>query len=140
MRRVLSTIGTGLAAAAGLFAGGCVERTMTFDSQPSGALVYVNDREVGRTPAQMDFTQYGWYDVEVRKEGFETAKVRQRVLPPVWQIPPIDLLAEFMPWRPKDRRNYTYELKPTTDADPDAMLSRAAELRGQLEGSRVQAK
>ena len=54
--------------------GGCVERTMTFQSNPPGALVYVNNQEIGRTPMRRDFTWYGNYDVVLRKDGYETLK------------------------------------------------------------------
>src|SRR5258706_9997592 len=51
---------------------GCVERTMTIKSDPPGALVYLNDREIGRTPVTRDFTWYGDYQVEIRKDGYES--------------------------------------------------------------------
>ncbi|MGZ3388170.1 MAG: PEGA domain-containing protein, partial [Isosphaeraceae bacterium] len=53
--------------ACGLFlVPGCVEQTMTIQSDPPGALVYMNDQELGRTPLTKDFTWYGDYDVQVR--------------------------------------------------------------------------
>ena len=48
---------------------GCVERLITVRSQPSGALVYLNDEEVGRTPVTVPFTFYGYYDVRLEHEG-----------------------------------------------------------------------
>ena len=120
---------------AAVLAGGCVERTMTITSEPNGAIVFLNNREIGRTPLTTDFTWYGWYDVQVRREGYETLKTTQKLLPPWWQIPPIDLLAEMMPWHPKDHRQLHYTLNPITEQEiaPAAMLERAAELRDQLE-------
>ncbi len=56
-----------LAAAAGLT--GCVERTITVTSDPSGALVYLNDTEIGRTPVTVPFTFYGTYDVRLEHDG-----------------------------------------------------------------------
>jgi hypothetical protein len=120
-------------AACGLL-GGCVERTMTITSEPSGALVHLNNREIGRTPVETDFTWYGTYDVQVRADGYQTLDVAQSVPAPWWQIPPIDLFAEMMPWKPKDHRPLHYTLEPVTpeQTDATAMLERAAELRGQL--------
>src|SRR5688500_8891874 len=47
---------------------GCgVQRSLTVQSEPPGALVYLNGLEVGRTPVTRDFTWYGVYDVELRK-------------------------------------------------------------------------
>ena len=110
---------------------------MTIHSEPPGALVYLNGQEAGRTPLERDFLWYGTYDVQVRQEGFETLKTRQRVIAPWWQWPPFDLLAELFPLT--DKRSYTYELTPAADTaiDLDAILSRSEEMRGKLQSSRV---
>ncbi len=76
---------------------GCVQRKMTIEWNPPGALVYLNDQEIGRTPITTDFIWYGNYQVEVRKDGFETLKTHQQVNAPWWQLVPIDLFAEFFP-------------------------------------------
>jgi hypothetical protein len=129
----------GLAVVASL-AGGCVERRMTITSDPPGALVYLNNEEVGRTPIERDFTWYGNYDVVVRKEGYETLKTSRQVSAPWWQWPPIDLLAEMMPWHPTDRQSLQFSLKPATplDAPPEQLIDRAGQLREQLQGSQAQ--
>ena len=49
----------------------CVRRTIEITSEPEGALVWLNDREVGRTPCSIEFTHYGRYDVRLRRDGFE---------------------------------------------------------------------
>lgn len=48
---------------------GCLERTITITSQPTGALVHLNDREVGRTPVVVPFTFYGTYTVRLEHDG-----------------------------------------------------------------------
>jgi hypothetical protein len=120
-----------------LLAAGCVRRQMTIESDPPGALVYLNGQEAGRTPLERDFVLYGTYDVQVRREGYETLKTRQRVIAPWWQWPPFDLVAELFPLT--DRRSYTYKLSPAADTaiDLDAILSRSEEMRGKLESTRV---
>ena len=75
---------------------GCVERTMKIQTDPPGALVIVNDEEVGVSPVKFSFLWYGDYDIMLRKRGFETLKTHYRVHAPWFQIPPIDLLAETM--------------------------------------------
>jgi hypothetical protein len=122
----------------GVGAGGCVQRTLSITSEPPGAVVTVNNREIGRTPLKTDFEQYGWYDVQLRREGYETLKVSQPLHAPWWGYPPFDLLAEAMPWHPKDRRALHYKLSPTTEreASPASMLERAASLRSRLESPR----
>src|SRR5688500_2863957 len=78
---------------------GCagVRRELTVESDPPGALVYLNGDEVGRTPMTREFTYYGTMDLQLRKDGYQTLSARPRVWAPLWQIPPIDLLAEAFP-------------------------------------------
>lgn len=47
---------------------GCIERTITITSEPSGSLVHLNDEPVGRTPLTVPFTFYGTYDVRLEHE------------------------------------------------------------------------
>lgn len=118
---------------------GCVQRSISVDTQPQGALVYLNGEESGRTPFTRDFTWYGTYDVVVRAEGYETLRTRQPVIAPWWQWPPFDLIAELFP--AKDQRSYTYTLTPAADSaiDVDAILARSGELQGKLQSSRAPA-
>ena len=114
---------------------GCVRRTMVINSDPPGAMVYMNGTEIGRTPIERDFTWYGTYDVQVRKEGYETLKTNTRVIAPWWQWVPFDLPAEFLPLT--DRHNLHYALTPasTQPADPEVMLSRSSEMEAKLQSS-----
>ncbi len=117
-----------------LLCGGCVQRYLTVRSDPPGALVTLNGLEVGRTPMTRSFTWYGNYDVELRKEGYQTLKTHADVKAPWWQWVPIDLLAEMMPFHPTDRQSFSYELKPaaTQPANPQVMLERADQLKSEL--------
>src|SRR4051812_11540396 len=72
-----------------LAGGGCVQRTLTVKSDPPGAIVSLNGVEVGRTPIERDFTWYGVYDVELRKDGYEPLKKRGDVIAPWWQWVPL---------------------------------------------------
>jgi hypothetical protein len=116
---------------------GCVEQTMTIESDPPNALVYLNDQEVGRTPLTRDFTWYGDYEVHVRLEGYETLKTHQKVTAPAWNWAPIDLISTFLPFTFKDHRNFAYSLKPLDPArnETGGLISRAEDLRGDLEES-----
>jgi hypothetical protein len=118
-------------------AGGCVQRTLNITSNPPGALVYLNDQEVGRTPVSRDFTWYGTYDVQLRKEGYQTLDTKMSLVAPAWLWPPIDLLAELAPWHIKDIRNESFVMPPasTQQADPDAMVTRADEMKAKLQSS-----
>src|SRR5215208_5815255 len=98
---------------------GCVERTLTIDSDPPGALVYLNDQEVGRTPLRREFAWYGWYDVAVRKEGYRTVKASSPVIAPPWMWVPLDLVMELLPFPVKDRHRLHYKLAQQTEEDVD---------------------
>ena len=76
---------------------GCVRRTISITSDPAGALVILNDREVGRTPVEVDFTYYGTYDVRLHKEGFEPFAGSAEAAPPAWDTIPLDLASELIP-------------------------------------------
>lgn len=116
---------------------GCVQRTLNIDSDPPGALVVMNDQEIGRTPITRDFIWYGTYDVQVRKEGYVSLNKKTRIIAPWWQWPPIDFLAELWPFHFKDIRHISYTLQPasTQPAVPSEMFSRASELKSDLESS-----
>lgn len=115
---------------------GCVQRLLTVKSDPPGALVYLNGQEFGRTPVTREFTWYGVYDVQVRKEGYETLKTEGKVIAPWWQWVPLDLFTEVLPLT--DRHTLSYRLQPTeqTPQDPQAMLERAEAMRSRLRSSR----
>lgn len=116
-----------------LACGGCVTRQVTVTSEPPGALVYLNDREIGRTPVTTDFTWYGTYDVVARKEGYDTAVERKRVIAPWWQWVPIDLLAEIAPWQPTDRQSMHVTLREARQDEPvAAIVARGIELQRKL--------
>lgn len=126
----------GLAALAMALAGcGQVTRQMTLRSEPSGALVYLNGQEVGRTPCTVDFTWYGRYDVVLRREGSQTVKTTQDVPAPWWQWIPLDLLSDILPGRKVDHHEYAFVLKPQSEtgvAGP-VLIDRATSLRPMLE-------
>lgn len=50
---------------------GCGERIITIQSEPNGALVWLNGREVGRTPVQVNYVYDGNYDVRIERDGYE---------------------------------------------------------------------
>jgi hypothetical protein len=113
---------------------GCVEHQLVVDTEPQGAIVTMNDQEIGRTPIQREFNWYGTYDVVVRKEGYETLRVKQPVIAPAWQWVPFDLITEILPWRMTDTQKLRYTLQPTTQAtvDPQRMIARGKELQARL--------
>lgn len=129
-----------LTMAAAVLAGcGHVNRQLTIKSNPEGALVYLNGQEVGRTPFTTDITWYGWYDVIVRQEGYETLKTRQAVMAPWWQWVPMDLVADLTPGRKIDQRTLSYTLRaqPEGGVDSAVLVDRAESMRPLLESGEL---
>jgi len=126
----------GAIAALAVFAGcGKVTRQLQINSDPAGALVYLNGEEVGRTPCTVDFTWYGRYDLAVRREGYSALIGTQNVVAPWWQWIPLDLVADVTPGHKVDKRYYFYVLEPlpTQGVDAEVLIDRAHSMRPMLE-------
>ena len=127
-----------LAAAAALAAlTGCLERTVTVTSEPPGAVVTMNNVEVGRTPVTTAFRYYGTYDVRLKKEGYEPVWTPMKASAPLYEYPPIDLAAEALPVDISTNLHWHFDLTaqpPSGDpAAEDALISRARDLRDQTQ-------
>ena len=116
-----------------LAGGGCVQRVVHVRSDPPGAAVWLNDREVGRTPFDREFLWYGDYDVVARADGYQTLKTTREVTAPWWQWVPFDLLTDFLPVR--DDETIQLQMKPAGAPLPGLILTRGEQLRQQMESS-----
>jgi hypothetical protein len=123
--------------AAGLAVAGCygqVQRTLTIDSEPQGALCWLNENEVGRTPCTVPFTWYGTYGVRLEAPGYEPLVSTASVHAPPYQWIPVDLAFEtLIPGIRHDDHAFRFALKKSEPVDPDT-------LRGRAEGLRTDAK
>ncbi|MBS0195881.1 MAG: PEGA domain-containing protein [Planctomycetes bacterium] len=120
---------------AALLLGGCLERRVSITSEPPGALVTANDVELGRTPLEADFTYYGTYDVRVEKEGYEPLRTKAKAQSPIYEYPPIDLVATAIPANIEKVTTWHFKLEPrsTDQAGMEAgALERAKALREQV--------
>jgi len=109
---------------------GCVRRTLTIRTEPAGALVYVNDEEIGRSPASTDFVWYGDYDIIVRKDGYQTLRTHAKVNPPWYQVPPVDFFAEVLYiGKLHDQHELAYTLESEQLPGPDEVIEHAETLR-----------
>ena len=112
--------------------GGCVSRRMTITSNPPGALVLVEGREIGYTPVSMDFTYYGTREFTLIKDGYETLHVQQPVRAPWYQWPVIEFFADnFTPGHVTDRHAFAYQMQPQQLVPDQDLLRRAEMLRGE---------
>ena len=118
-----------------VMAGGCVQRKIKINSQPQGALVYLNDQEVGRTPVEVNFTWYGVYDVRLTKEGYLPLWTTAEAKAPGWETPPIDFFAEVF----TDNTvliDWEFKLEPYLERPetPDELLENAAKMKMWTDG------
>lgn len=120
-------VAAALAAAAAL--PGCTRRTIEVTSTPPGAVVWLNDQQVGRTPVAVDFTHFGNYDVRLKLDGYEPISTNRRAAAPLHEVPPIDLPASALPIH--HRVVWHFDLVAATPPAPAALIDRAAALRRQ---------
>jgi hypothetical protein len=111
---------------------GCVERRISIETDPPGAIVWVNDREAGRTPVSVSFTHEGTYDLRIEKEGYEPLVTPATTDGPIWDTVPLDFFAEILPVRARNETRWMFTLAPRDDSE-EALVSRAAALRAKLD-------
>ncbi len=111
--------------------GGCVERRIWIDTEPAGALVWLNDAQLGRTPLDLSITHDGVYDLRIEKEGYEPIVTSATVDGPLWDQPPLDLFAEVLPVHASSTTRWRFTLRLRNDSLP-ALADRAERMREQL--------
>jgi hypothetical protein len=113
--------------------GGCVERNLTINTEPQGALVVLNDEEIGTSPVTVSFEWYGDYDVRISKEGYETLKTHRNLKAPRHDAFPFDIFANLLnPKRIVDEYEWTFELAPKKEISREELIQDAEELKKQL--------
>ena len=116
-----------------LIFGGCVERRLTINTRPAGALVVLNDEEIGASPVTVPFNWYGDYGVMIRKEGFETLKTHRELKGPWYDKFPFDFFAQILnPKRIVDSYEWTFELEEKKQIDREELIRSAQELKKEL--------
>ncbi len=114
---------------------GCVQRRMTIRSNPPGALVYVDDYQLGTTPVSTDFVYYGTRKIRLVKDGYETLTVRQPFPVPWYEVFPLDFVTENLwPWEIRDERVVDLAMAPADSQPAELVVSRAQAAR-QASGS-----
>jgi hypothetical protein len=118
---------------AGLLIGGCVERQLTINTEPRGALVTLNDEEIGTSPVTVSFNWYGDYNVRISKEGYETLKTHRKLKRPWYDKFPFDFFAQILnPKRIVDSYEWTFTLAPKQYPTREELIQNAEKLKKQL--------
>lgn len=109
---------------------GCVQRRMTIRSNPPGALVYVDDYQLGTAPVSHDFVYYGTRKIRLVKDGYETLTVRQPFPVPWYEVFPLDFVTEnLIPWEIRDERVVELAMQPAAAVPPESVVERAEQAR-----------
>jgi hypothetical protein len=111
-------------------AGGCVQRRLTIRSNPPGAVVFIDNYEIGTTPVATDYIYYGTRKIRLVKDGYETQTVNQWITPPWYEFFPLDFVAEnILPYELRDERTLTFTMVPMVVVPTEQLLGRAENLR-----------
>ena len=116
---------------------GCIQRRIRVTSEPPGAIVWLNDTEIGRTPTEAEFTFYGSYDVRLELDGYEPIHQARYTRAPFHEYPGPDLIAEALPFKFDTLIEWHFELEqvaervePPEKVEAD-LLERAREMQRQ---------
>ena len=113
---------------------GCVERELKINTTPQGALVSLNDEEIGVSPVKVNFNWYGDYCVRISKEGYETLNTHRKLKGPWYDKFPFDFFAQIVnPNRIVDSYEWTFELSPGRQISREELIQNARELKKQLQ-------
>lgn len=100
-----------LVLAAPLLAGCAMKRSITIDSNPTGAEIWVNgEKQATTTPVTVPFSQYGYWDVRLEKAGYQSIDTQVRVASQIDGYPVVDLPFEIVGGTKRFRR--TIDMQP----------------------------
>jgi len=109
---------------------GCVERKLTINTEPAGALVWLNDEEIGASPVTVEFNWYGDYKVRISKEGYETLNTHRELKAPLHDAVGIDFFAEVVwPGRIVDEYEWTFRLAEYQPPDRSELIEAAQQMK-----------
>jgi hypothetical protein len=113
---------------------GCVERRLTIATEPPGAVVTLNDQEIGVSPVTVPFNWYGDYWVRISKDGYETLDTHRKLKAPLHDYPPFDLFAQLLwPGRIVNAYEWTFDLAIKEYPTRDELIEQGQSLSTQLQ-------
>ena len=113
---------------------GCVSRRLMVQSNPPGAMVLIEGKEIGLTPTGVDFTYYGTRELTLIKDGYETKTQLVPIRAPWYQWPVIEFFSDnVLPGRVTDRRSVQFEMEPKRMVPNQELLNRGQSLRNEAQ-------
>jgi len=107
---------------------GCVERKLTIVTEPAGAMVTLNEEQIGLSPVTVGFEWYGDYSVRLAKEGYITTSTHRNLPRPLRDRFPLDLLDDMFRTR-IDEYTWNFKLEPYQKPDKEELIDQAVALR-----------
>jgi len=99
-------------------------------TNPPGATVYLDSKEIGRTPFSTNFTHYGKREFRIVKQGYETKTELVPVRAPWYQWVGIDFVSEvLLPGKLTDHKTYEFDLQPERVVPNSEIVTRAEQFR-----------
>jgi hypothetical protein len=119
---------------AAILLAGCVERRLTIVTEPPGAIVTLNDQEIGVSPVTVPFNWYGDYWVRISKDGYETLNTHRKLNAPLHDYPPLDFFAQILyPGRIVDAYEWTFDLAVKEYPTREELIEQGESLRTQVQ-------
>ncbi|MHC4725936.1 MAG: PEGA domain-containing protein [Planctomycetota bacterium] len=116
-----------------LLLSGCVERKLTINTEPQGALIILNDEEIGTSPVTVSFEWYGDYWVRISKDGYENLNTHRPLKGPWYDTFPFDFFAQIIsPDRIVDSYEWTFSLDPKKQINREKLIQAAEKLKKDL--------
>lgn len=111
---------------------GCVHRRVTINSNPAGALVRIDGKDIGYTPASFDYTWHGTREVQLLKDGYETQTQLIDIKPPWYQKFPLDFVSDnFLGHQTRDHRRFDMQMHPKQPDVSSDVIERGRSLRSE---------
>lgn len=116
----------------GVLLTGCVERRLTIYTEPPGAIVTLNDQEIGVSPVTVPFNWYGDYWVRISKDGYETLNTHRKLNAPIYDHPPLDFFVQILyPGRIVNAYEWTFDLAIKRYPTRDELIEQGRSFRTQ---------
>ncbi|PQO43287.1 hypothetical protein C5Y93_26705 [Blastopirellula marina] len=117
---------------------GCVRRRMNIRTNPPGAVVYVDDQEIGVTPVSANYVHYGTREIRLEKDGYESVSQMHTFRAPWYEYPVLEFFSENLwPWEIRDTRDLDFTMTPRRIVPPEELRSRAEQLRANAQAGYV---
>lgn len=133
-KRPLQACGILVCLATLIVVSGCVERRLYLRSDPPGANVTVNGKDIGMTPVKMPFITYGDYDIVMSAPDHQRLQKVVSVEPPWWETIFLDFFIENVcPWTVTDEHDISLKLQPLAASDESGVDQREKALRDRMQ-------